>query len=118
MGVSPGVLSFAIDPENSNDIYADTGFGNDGSVLYSTDAGATWGVTQLSIYVGGNDDGRARENALRSILMTAISSMLGSSASGLWESTNAGHSFSQVTSMSTSASIDWRCFRSQRRYGG
>ncbi|MGD0770192.1 MAG: hypothetical protein ABSB42_18575, partial [Tepidisphaeraceae bacterium] len=105
-GGSSGVLSFAIDPENSNDIYADTGFGNDGSVLYSTDAGATWGVTQLSIYVGGNDDGRGAGERIAVDPYDSNIIMLGSSANGLWESTNAGHSFSQVTSISTTASID------------
>ncbi len=105
-GGSSGVLSFAIDPENSNDIYADTGFGNDGSVLYSTDAGATWGVTQLSIYVGGNDDGRGAGERIAVDPYDSDIIMLGSSANGLWESTNAGHSFSQVTSISTTASID------------
>jgi hypothetical protein len=105
-GGSAGVLSFAIDPENSNNIYADTGFGNNGSVLYSTDAGATWGVTQLSIYVGGNDDGRGAGERIAVDPYDSNIIMLGSSANGLWESTNAGHSFSQVTSISTSASID------------
>ncbi len=105
-GGSAGVLSFAIDPENSNNIYADTGFGNDGYVIYSTDAGATWGVTQLSIYVGGNDDGRGAGERIAVDPYDSNIIMLGSSANGLWESTDAGHSFSQVTSISTSASID------------
>ena len=105
-GGSKGVLSFAIDPENSNNIYADTGFGNGGSVLYSTNAGATWGVTALSIYVGGNDDGRGAGERIAVDPYDSNIIFLGSSANGLWESTNAGHSFSQVSSFFTSASID------------
>src|ERR1019366_9596447 len=107
---SSGVLSFAIDPENSNDIYADTGFGNDGSVLYSTNAGATWSVTALSFYVGGNDDGRGAGERIAVDPYDSNIIMLGSSANGLWKSTNAGHSFSQVTSFSTSASINFVFF--------
>jgi hypothetical protein len=107
-GGSNGVLSFAIDPENSNNIYADTGLysGSDGYVLYSTNAGATWGVTPLSFYVGGNEDGRGAGERIAVDPYDSNIIFLGSNANGLWESTNAGHSFSQVTSFSTSASIN------------
>ncbi|MGA2442546.1 MAG: hypothetical protein ABSH08_16455, partial [Tepidisphaeraceae bacterium] len=107
-GGSNGVLSFAIDPENSNNLYADTGLysGSDGYVLYSTNAGATWGVTPLSFWVGGNMDGRGAGERIAVDPYDSNIIFLGSNANGLWESTNAGHSFSQVTSFSTSASIN------------
>jgi hypothetical protein len=107
-GGSNGVLSFAIDPENSNNLYADTGLysGSNGYVLYSTNAGATWGVTPLSFYVGGNMDGRGAGERIAVDPYDSNIIFLGSNDSGLWESTNAGHSFSQVTSFSTSASIN------------
>jgi hypothetical protein len=107
-GGSNGVLSFAIDPENSNNIYADTGLysGSNGYVLYSTNAGATWGVTNLSFYVGGNEDGRGAGERIAVDPYDSNIIFLGSNANGLWESTNAGHSFIQVTSFSTSASIN------------
>jgi hypothetical protein len=111
-GGSNGVLSFAIDPENSNNLYADTGLyqGTNGYVLYSTNAGATWGVTPLSFYVGGNMDGRGAGERIAVDPYDSNIIFLGSNDSGLWESTNAGHSFSQVTSFSTSASINFVLF--------
>src|SRR5262245_4218253 len=55
-----GVLAFAIDPQNSDNIYADVGeySGTNGAVFYSTNGGQTWGQTNLSFYVGGNSNGR------------------------------------------------------------
>src|SRR5277367_5897735 len=58
-----GVLSFAIDPENSNNLYADVGeylggSNPNGDVLYSTNGGSTWSATALSFQVGGNSNGR------------------------------------------------------------
>ena len=111
-GGSNGVLSFAIDPENSNNLYADVGLysGSDGYVLYSTNAGATWGVTPLSFYVGGNEDGRGAGERIAVDPYDSNIIFLGSNANGLWESTDAGHSFSQITSFSTSASINFVLF--------
>ena len=103
-----GVLSFAIDPENSNNLYAMVGeySGTNGDVLYSTNAGATWNTTPLSFYVGGNNDGRGAGERIAVDPYDSNIILLGSNANGLWESTNAGHSFSQVTSFSTTASIN------------
>jgi hypothetical protein len=114
---SNGVLSFAIDPENSNNLYADTGLysGTDGYLLYSTNAGATWNSVPLSFYVGGNMDGRGDGERLAVDPYDSNIIFLGTNANGLWESTNAGHSFSQVTSFSTSASINLVLFDP---YGG
>ncbi|HTQ37593.1 MAG TPA: hypothetical protein VMJ32_01110, partial [Pirellulales bacterium] len=111
-GGSNGVLSFAIDPENSNNLYADVGLysGSNGYVLYSTNAGATWGVTSLSFYVGGNMDGRGAGERIAVDPYDSNIIFLGSNANGLWESTNAGHSFSQITSFSTSAGINFVLF--------
>jgi len=111
-GGSNGVLSFAIDPENSNNLYADVGLytGSNGYVLYSTNAGATWGVTSLSFYVGGNEDGRGAGERIAVDPYDSNIIFLGSNANGLWESTNAGHSFSQTTSFSTSAGINFVLF--------
>ena len=98
-----GVLSFAIDPENSNNLYAMVGeySGTNGDVLYSTNAGATWSTTPLSFYVGGNQDGRGAGEHIAVDPYDSNIIFLGSNANGLWESTNAGHSFSQVTSFSS-----------------
>ena len=112
-----GVLSFAIDPENANNIYADVGeySGTNGAVFYSTNAGATWSQTNLGFWVGGNSNGRATGERIAVDPYDSSIVLLGSNANGLWESTNAGHSFSQVTSFSTSASITFVEFKP---YGG
>ncbi|HEY1923357.1 MAG TPA: hypothetical protein VGG44_11460 [Tepidisphaeraceae bacterium] len=93
-----GVLSFAIDPENPNHLYADVGqySGTNGAVLYSTDAGQTWAIDNLSFYVGGNSNGRGDGEQIQVDPNDSNIVFLGSNDSGLWESTNAGHTFTQV----------------------
>src|ERR1700722_4343252 len=106
-----GVLSFAIDPENPNNLFADVGeyTGTDGAVFYSTNAGATWSQTNLPFSVGGNSNGRGDGEQ---IAVDPKNSNIGfpgpdptsgtaGTADGLWESTNSGHSFSQMTSFPT-----------------
>jgi hypothetical protein len=107
-----GVLSFAIDPENSNNLYAMVGeyAGTNGDVLYSNNAGATWSTTSLSFWVGGNSDGRAAGERIAVDPYDSNIILLGSNANGLWESTNAGQSFAQLTSLSTSASVNFVYF--------
>ncbi|MFZ1005240.1 MAG: hypothetical protein WAN65_00280, partial [Candidatus Sulfotelmatobacter sp.] len=112
-----GVLSFAIDPQNSNNLYAMVGeySGTNGDVLYSTNAGASWSTTALSFWVGGNSDGRAAGERIAVDPYDSNIILLGSNANGLWESSNAGQSFTQLTSLSTSASINFVYFDP---YGG
>jgi hypothetical protein len=112
-----GVLSFAIDPENANHLYADVGeySGTNGAVFYSTDGGVTWGKTSLSFYVGGNSNGRGEGERIAVDPYDSNILFLGSNNSGLWKSTDAGHSFSQVSSFSTSSSINFVYFNP---YGG
>ena len=87
-----GVLSFAIDPENSNNLYAMVGeySGTNGDVLYSNNAGATWITTPLSFWVGGNSNGRAAGERIAVDPYNSNIILLGSNANGLWESTNGG----------------------------
>ncbi|MGD0463221.1 MAG: hypothetical protein ABSB74_12120 [Tepidisphaeraceae bacterium] len=100
-----GVLSFAIDPKNPNNLYALVGQyqGTNGDVLYSTDGGQTWGQDGLSIYVGGNSNGRATGERIAVDPNDSSIIFLGSNANGLWKSTNSGHSFSQITSFPSGA---------------
>jgi hypothetical protein len=94
-----GVLSFAIDPENSNNLYADVGeySGTNGNVLYSTNGGATWSTTALSFYVGGNSNGRGDGEQIAVDPNDSNIVFLGTNDHGLWESTNAGHSFTRIS---------------------
>ncbi len=94
-----GVLSFAIDPENPNNLYAMAGeySGTNGAVFYSTNGGQTWGQTNLSFYVGGNSNGRATGERIALEPYDRNLYINGNNANGPWESTNSGHSFTQVT---------------------
>ncbi len=97
-----GVLSFAIDPENPNNLYADVGqySGTNGAVLYSTNAGQTWSIDNLSFYVGGNSNGRGDGEQIQVDPNDSNILFLGTNANGLWKSTNAGHTFTQVSTFS------------------
>ena len=94
-----GVLSFAIDPQNSNNLYTDVGeySGSNGAVFYSTNGGQTWGQTNLSFYVGGNSNGRGDGEQIAVDPNNSNIVFLGSNDHGLWESTNAGHSFTRIS---------------------
>jgi hypothetical protein len=94
-----GVLSFAMDPENPNNLYVDVGqyTGTNGAVLYSTDGGQTWAQDNLTFYVGGNSNGRGDGEQIQVDPNDSNILFLGTNANGLWESTNAGHSFTQVS---------------------
>ena len=98
-----GVQSFAIDPENSNNLYAYVGqyiasWSTNGAVLYSTNSGQTWGITPLSFQVGGNSNGRGDGEQIAVDPNDSNIIFLGSYQNGLWESTNAGQSFTQISS--------------------
>ena len=68
-----------------------------GAVFYSTNAGATWSQTNLSFYVGGNSNGRGDGEQLAVDPNDSNIVFLGSNNAGLWESTNAGHSFTRIS---------------------
>ncbi|KAJ3120795.1 hypothetical protein HK100_012647 [Physocladia obscura] len=100
-----GVDSLAPDPVNVNRVYILVGtYTNswsttNGKVFRSDDQGATWDVqTSLSFKVGGNMPGRGMGERLAIDPNNNNIVYLGArSGNGLWKSTNAGVSFSQVT---------------------
>jgi xyloglucan-specific exo-beta-1,4-glucanase len=111
-----GVLSFAMDPQNSNYLYADVGEYNttDGMILYSRNGGQTWNSYSLPFYVGGNSNGRGDGEQLQVDPNDENILFLGTNDDGLWYCTNAtsttGLSFSQVSSFSASVSTTFVLF--------
>ncbi len=101
-----GVLSLAVDPNDANRLYlacgqyADTTYWTPpyGAILRSTDRGATWSRTALTVRIGGNDDGRNTGERLQVDPNDGNILFLGTTRAGLWKSTDAGVTWSQVTS--------------------
>jgi hypothetical protein len=98
-----GVLSLATDPIDTNRVYLATGlytqsWAGNGAVLRSSDRGATWSKTDLSIKLGGNEDGRSAGEMLQ--VDPNLNSILymGTSVNGLWKSTDYGATWAQVGS--------------------
>jgi xyloglucan-specific exo-beta-1,4-glucanase len=111
-----GVLSVALDPNNANTVYAAVGAytnswdPNNGAILKSTDQGNTWSVAPLPFKVGGNMPGRGNGERLavdpnNSNIVYFGATGDANTTFGLWESTNGGSSWSQVTSFT--AVGDW-----------
>jgi xyloglucan-specific exo-beta-1,4-glucanase len=112
-----GVLSVGLDPQNGNTIYAAVGAytnswdPNNGAILKSTDQGATWSIYPLPFKVGGNMPGRGNGERLAVDPNNSNIVYFGATGNqtttfGLWKTTNAGTSWSQVTSFT--ASGDWQ----------
>jgi hypothetical protein len=108
------VLGFALDPENSNNIYALVG----GAVLFSRNAGATWGIDNTIPSFSSNGNGQARGTGERIAVDPFDSNivLIGSNtANGVWESTNAGVSFTKLTTVATGNEVTFVAFDP---YGG
>ncbi|KAK6956557.1 Xyloglucanase [Daldinia eschscholtzii] len=100
-----GVDALALDPQNENVVYAAVGmYTNDwdpkpGSIIRSSDKGATWKTTNLPFKVGGNMPGRGMGERLA--VDPANSKILyfgARSGNGLWKSTDGGATFTKVSS--------------------
>ncbi len=103
-----GVVSMAVDPNNVNKLYLATGqylttnpsvdsWMQTGSILRSSDKGATWQRTSLPIYLGGNADGRGTGERLQVDPNNSNILYLGTNQDGLWKSTDAGVTWAKVS---------------------
>ncbi|GGK64923.1 hypothetical protein GCM10011405_11180 [Rufibacter glacialis] len=104
-----GVLSLAVDPSNANKVYLATGlysqsWAGTGAVLASSDRGVTWSRTNLTIKLGGNEEGRSTGERLQVDPNLGSTLYLGTSTDGLWRSTNSAGTWSKVRSFPVASS--------------
>ena len=100
-----GAVSLATDPVNPNRLFLAAGMytnswdPNNGAVLRSGDQGATWAATALPFKLGGNMPGRGMGERLAIDPNNDNVLYFGApSGHGLWRSTDAGVTWSQVAS--------------------
>ncbi len=100
----PYVDGIAIDPSDSNRLYAVLGaytqwwWPNNAGILRSTDRGETWQRTDLPFKMGGNEDGRGNGERLMVDPNQNNILYLGTRNNGLWKSTDYGATWNQVSS--------------------
>ncbi|WP_441247587.1 RICIN domain-containing protein [Kitasatospora sp. McL0602] len=98
-----GIESLATDPVDPSRLYLAAGtYTNDwagnGAILRSTDRGRTFQRTDLPFKLGGNEDGRGAGERLVIDPANHDTLLLGTRKNGLWRSTDAGMTWSQVSS--------------------
>ena len=98
-----GILSLAVDRNDPNRVYMECGkytqsWAGYGAVLSSTNRGDSWTIVPLSVKIGGNEDGRGAGERLQVDPNLGSILLMGTTANGLWKSTNHGASWTQVTS--------------------
>jgi hypothetical protein len=98
-----GILSIGLDRNDTNRIYMECGkytqsWAGTGAVLASTDKGNNWTIISLSIKVGGNEDGRGTGERLQVDPNLGSTLFMGTTANGLWKSTNYASTWTKVAS--------------------
>jgi photosystem II stability/assembly factor-like uncharacterized protein len=100
---NPGVLSLALDPNDSKKVYLMTGkytqdWAGKGVFLKSNDKGETWKSVPLEFKVGGNEDGRGCGERVAVDPNKGSIIFMGSTKNGLWKSADLGDTWTQVKS--------------------
>jgi hypothetical protein len=95
------VLSVAVDPQDSQRVYAACGgstgeWSRKAGLLASTDRGATWTVHEQPFRLGGNEAGRGSGERLQVDPANARVLVLGTTGDGLLKSTDGGAKFSAL----------------------
>ena len=98
-----GVLSLALDPQDPNKVYLATGlytgeWAGAGAVWSSNDRGNSWVKSELSIKLGGNEDGRGAGERLQVDPNTGSILFLGTTKDGLWKSGDSAKTWTKVGS--------------------
>ncbi|MFJ2178556.1 1,4-beta-glucanase [Streptomyces sp. NPDC087851] len=94
-----GVEAVAVDPAQPDRVYLALGayaqsWAGNGAVLRSTDRGATWSRSDLSVKLGGNEDGRGTGERLLVSPLNSDTLYLGTRHDGLLRSTDRGATWS------------------------
>jgi xyloglucan-specific exo-beta-1,4-glucanase len=111
------VESLAIDPSNTNVVYAAAGAGSptDGAtaILKSSDRGATWKAVKTDLYIQGNGELRASGERLAVDPNRSSVVYFGSRQQGLWRSSDAGTTWAKVAGLpngSAPQGVGWVAF--------
>ena len=101
-----GIESIGLDPTDPDRVYLAAGsYTNDwsgnGSILRSTDRGATWQITPMPFKFGGNDLGRSNGERLAVDPASPNILYVGSRKDGLWRSADHGATWARVESFAT-----------------
>jgi len=104
-----GIESIAADPVDPSRVYMAAGqylSSGNGWILSSTDMGQTWTRSAITAPMGGNADGRSMGERLA--VDPNLTSVLyfGSRNAGLWKSTDAAHTWSQVVAFPTTGAVN------------
>lgn len=113
--VSLSVESVAIDPNNSNIVYAATGAFTrtgkgekvPGNILKSIDKGNSWQVLDIALPMGGNEKWRWTGERLSVDPNNSNIVYFGSRLDGLWRSEDGGNSWSQINTSSVPLGESW-----------
>ncbi|MFZ5890240.1 MAG: carbohydrate-binding protein [Myxococcota bacterium] len=98
-----GIESLAADPVDASKVYMAVGtysasWAPTGAILRSSDRGATWQTTEMTIKMGGNENSRSNGERLAIDPNKTNILYFGSRRNGLWKSSDGAVSFSQVAS--------------------
>jgi xyloglucan-specific exo-beta-1,4-glucanase len=98
-----GIESIAADPVDANKVYMAVGmytadWAGTGAFARSKDRGQTWELTEVKFKMGGNENGRSNGERLAVDPNKTDIVYFGSRRNGLWRSSDAGASFSQLES--------------------
>nr|WSY51340.1 1,4-beta-glucanase [Streptomyces sp. NBC_00886] len=104
-----GVEALAVDPEHSDRLYLALGtyaqsWAGNGAILCSEDRGATWTRTDLTVKLGGNEDGRGAGERLLVDPRDSDTLWLGTRHDGLLKSTDRGATWAVATGFPATAS--------------
>ena len=100
-----GILSIGLDRNDTNRIYMECGkytqsWAGTGAVLSSTDKGNSWIIHPLTVKIGGNEDGRGAGERLQVDPNLGSILFMGTTANGLWKSTDYASTWIKVASFS------------------